>query len=116
KKTKLEAYSNPRKAGIIAITLDKDDELIEVEITDGQLEILLATKQGKSIRFQEQEAREVGRSARGVRGMRLGKGDEVIAMVVVRPKSSLLTVTELGFGKRTPLEEYRVQGRGGSGI
>ena len=116
KKTSLVAYSNPRKAGIIAITLEKGDELIEVALTDGEREILLVTKQGKAIRFPEEQAREVGRSARGVRGIRLGKGDEVIAMQIVQPKSTLLTVTELGFGKRTDLGEYRLQSRGGKGI
>jgi DNA gyrase subunit A len=116
KKTKLDAYSNPRKAGIIAITLEKGDELIEAEITDGKQQLLLATRQGKAIRFSEQQAREVGRGARGVRGMRLGKGDDVISMVLVRPKGWLLTVTQLGFGKMTPMEEYRLQSRGGKGI
>jgi DNA gyrase subunit A len=116
KKTSLDAYANPRKAGVIAITLEKGDELIEVEITDGEREVLLLTKQGKAIRFPEAQAREVGRSARGVRGIRLGKGDEVIAMVVVKPQSALLTVTALGFGKRTRMEEYRLQSRGGKGI
>jgi DNA gyrase subunit A len=116
KKTKLEAYSNPRKAGIIAITLDKGDELIEAELTDGKQELLLVTRLGQSIRFPEQDVREVGRSARGVRGIRLDKNDQVIAMVVVRPKSWLLTVTQLGFGKRTTMEDYRVQSRGGKGI
>ncbi|MBI3021100.1 MAG: hypothetical protein HYY59_03775 [Candidatus Omnitrophica bacterium] len=116
KKTKLDAYANPRKAGIIAITLEKGDELIEARVTDGERELLLATRQGKSIRFPETQAREVGRASRGVRGIRLGKGDEVIAMAVVQPKASLLTVTALGFGKRTELDEYRVQSRGGKGI
>jgi DNA gyrase subunit A len=115
KKTKLEQYSNPRKGGIIAITLEKGDELIEAEVTDGKREILLPTRLGKAIRFQEDQVREVGRSARGVRGMKLGKGDEIIAMVLAVPKGELLTVTELGFGKRTPIEEYRMQSRGGSG-
>jgi len=116
KKTKLDAYSNPRKTGIIAITLDKGDELIEAELTDGTRELVLITKQGKAIRFPEAQVREVGRSARGVRGIRLGKGDEVMAMALVRPKADLLTVTTLGFGKRTGLEEYRLQSRGGKGI
>jgi len=115
KKTALDAYANPRKAGIIAITLESGDELIEAEITDGKQELLLVTRQGKSIRFPEEQARDVGRSARGVRGIRLGKGDEVIAMVIARPKAELLTVTSLGFGKRTPGEEYRLQSRGGKG-
>ena len=116
KKTKLDAYANPRKAGIIAIILEKDDELIETKITDGSLELLLVTRQGKAIRCSEEQVREVGRSARGVRGIRLGKGDEVIAMALVKPKATLLTVTALGFGKRTDLEEYRLQSRGGKGI
>ena len=116
KKTKLDAYSNPRKGGIIAITLEKGDELIEVEITDGKQELLLITRQGKAIRFSEEQAREVGRSARGVRGIRLGKEDAVIAMQLVRKDAALLTVTTLGVGKRTFLKEYRVQSRGGKGI
>ncbi len=116
KKTALDAYANPRKAGIIAITLEKGDELIETVVTDGQQEILLMTKRGKAIRFSETQAREVGRSARGVRGIRLGQGDAVISMTLAQPKSELLTVTELGFGKRSPVEEYRLQSRGGKGI
>ncbi len=116
KRTSLDAYSNPRKGGIIAITLEPKDHLIEAEITDGKQELALITKQGKAIRFPESQAREVGRSARGVRGINLGKGDEVISMAIVRPKAELLTVTTLGFGKRSPLEAYRVQSRGGKGI
>jgi DNA gyrase subunit A len=116
KKTGLSAYSNPRKAGIIAITLEPGDALIEAEVTDGEQELLLVTRQGKAIRFPEAQTREVGRSARGVRGIRLGKGDQVIAMALVRPKAELLTVTAQGFGKRTPLEAYRLQSRGGKGI
>ena len=116
KKTTLDAYSNPRKGGIIAITLEKGDALIEARITDGKQELLLITRQGKAIRCPEAQVRGVGRSARGVRGMRLGKGDEVIAMAIVRPKADLLTVTALGFGKRSALEEYRSQSRGGKGI
>ncbi|HBH96196.1 MAG TPA: intein-containing DNA gyrase subunit A [Candidatus Omnitrophica bacterium] len=116
KKTKLEAYSNPRKAGIIAITLDAGDELIETRIVDPTRELSLITKQGKAIRFSEEQAREMGRSARGVRGIRLGKTDEVVSMAIVQPKDTLLTVTRLGFGKRTPVEEYRLQSRGGKGI
>ncbi len=116
KKTKLDAYANPRKAGIIAITLDAGDELIEAELTDGKRELLLLTRKGKAIRCSEEEAREVGRSARGVRGIRLDKGDEVIAMVLGTARAELLTVTQLGFGKRSPIEEYRIQSRGGKGI
>jgi len=116
KKTRLEAYANPRKAGIIAVTLEQGDALIEARITDGNQELVLITKQGKAIRFPEAQVREVGRSARGVRGIRLGKGDEVISMAVVDPKADLLTVTSLGFGKRSKFEEYRLQSRGGKGI
>ncbi len=116
KKTKLDAYANPRKAGIIAITLEKGDELIEAEVTDGSRELVLVTQQGKAIRFPESQVREVGRSGRGVRGIRQGKGDAVIAMVLAREKSDLLTVTAFGFGKRTSFEAYRLQSRGGKGI
>ncbi|MBI4354211.1 MAG: DNA gyrase subunit A, partial [Candidatus Omnitrophica bacterium] len=116
KKTKLEAYSNPRKAGIIAITLDSGDELIEARIVSPKQELSLITTQGKAIRFPEEQLREVGRSARGVRGIRLGKADEVVSMAIIDPKGTLLTVTRLGFSKRTPTEEYRVQSRGGKGI
>ncbi len=116
KKTTLDAYSNPRKGGIIAITLEPNDALIEAKITDGAAELLLVTKLGKAIRFREDQAREVGRSARGVRGMRLDKKDEVVAMALVNPKADVLTVTALGFGKRSPFEDYRLQSRGGKGI
>ncbi|MCM8778220.1 MAG: DNA gyrase subunit A [Candidatus Omnitrophica bacterium] len=116
KKAPLEAFSHPRKGGIIGITLEKGDELIEVELTQGKEEIFLATQQGKAIRFSEEEIRPMGRSARGVRGIRLGKNDRVIAMELVKKDATLLTVTALGFGKRTPVEEYRSQSRGGKGI
>ncbi len=116
KKTKLEAYSNQRKAGIIAITLEKGDELINVQVTIAASEVVLITKLGQSIRFADTQVRETGRSSQGVRGIRLDKNDEVIAMAVVQPKADLLTVTELGFGKRSSFEEYRLQSRGGRGI
>ena len=116
KKTKLEAYSNQRKAGIIAITLEKGDELINVQVTVEASEVVLITKLGQSIRFADTQMRETGRSSQGVRGIRLDKDDEVIAMAVVQPKADLLTVTELGFGKRSAFEEYRLQSRGGRGI
>ena len=116
KKTRLDAYANPRKAGIIAITLEQGDELIETAVIGREHEVLLATRQGLAIRFPDDQVREVGRSARGVRGMRLGKGDRVIAMALVEPKAELLTLTTLGFGKRTKVEEYRLQSRGGKGI
>ncbi|MBM3244633.1 MAG: DNA gyrase subunit A [Candidatus Omnitrophica bacterium] len=116
KKTKLEAYGNPRKAGIIGITLEKNDALIGVKLTDGKQELLIGTRQGKAIRFSEIKVRDMGRGAKGVRGVSLGKKDEVIDMVVAQEKSEILTVTSLGFAKRTTLEEYRLTSRGGKGV
>jgi DNA gyrase subunit A len=116
KKTRLDAYGNPRKAGIIGITLDKGDELIGVELTDGKQELLIATRQGKAIRFSESKVRDMGRQAGGVRAISLVKKDEVIDMVIPQKDSSILTVTELGFAKRTPIKEYRLTSRGGKGI
>ena len=116
KKTTLEAYSHPRKGGIIGITLEKGDELIGVEMTDGKREILLATREGKAIRFPESQVRDMGRSAKGVKGITLAKKDEVIAMSVADPEATILTVTSLGFGKRSQFKEYRTQSRGGKGI
>jgi len=116
KKTALSAYSNPRKGGIIGMGLEKDDELIGVELTKGDDEILLATKEGKAIRFKESQVREMGRAAKGVRGIRLGKKDACIAMEIVRADQTVLTVTGQGFGKRTSFKEYRLQSRGGKGI
>lgn len=116
KKTELAAFSNPRKGGIIGITIEKDDELIGVKLTDGQKELTLATKEGKAIRFPEDHVRDMGRGAKGVRGIRLGKKDVLIAMEVVEKDATLLTVTDNGFGKRTDFSEYRVQSRGGKGI
>jgi DNA gyrase subunit A len=116
KKTKLDAYSNPRKGGIIGITLDKDDELIGVELTDGKKELLIGTRQGKAIRFQEIKVRDMGRAAGGVRAISLAKKDSVIAMILADKDSAVLTVTELGFAKRTPFKEYRLTSRGGKGI
>jgi DNA gyrase subunit A len=118
KKTELSAYGNPRQGGIIALSLDQGDKLIAVDVTDGQREILLGTKQGITIRFKEEEVRSMGRTAHGVRGITLEQGDEVIGMETITPDSTtaILTVTEGGYGKRTPVTEYRVQGRGGKGI
>ncbi|TRZ93558.1 DNA gyrase subunit A [bacterium] len=116
KKTKLDAYGNPRKGGIIGITLDKADELIGVELTDGKQELLIGTRQGKAIRFLEDKVRDMGRQAGGVRAISLAKKDEVIDMVVARQGSAILTVTELGFAKRTTIEEYRLTSRGGKGV
>ena len=118
KKTELSAYGNPRQGGIIALSLDNGDKLIGVELTDGQREILLGTRRGITIRFKEEEVRPIGRTAHGVRGITLEGGDEVIGMETITPDSTtaILTVTEGGYGKRTPVTEYRVQGRGGKGI
>jgi len=116
KKTTLSAYSRPRVTGIKAISLGDEDEVIGVKLTDGEQEILLATRKGKAIRFSEKDVRRMGRTAAGVRGIRLGKGDEVIAMEVPFAEASLLTITENGYGKRTRIEEYRLQGRGGKGV
>lgn len=116
KKTTLTAFKNPRKAGLIAITLGKEDELIGAKLTNGNQEILLATQLGKAVRFAENKVRDMGRAARGVKGIRLGKQDVVVGMNVAHPKATLLTVTEKGFGKRTPFDQYRQQSRGGKGI
>ncbi len=121
KKTKLSAFSNPRKAGIVGITLDKGDRLIATVLSNGKNEILLATKNGKSLRFPEKQIRDTGRAARGVRGIHLASGDEVMSMIVFPPDigktaSTLLTVTSLGFTKRSDFNDYRIQSRGGKGI
>ncbi len=116
KNTSLSAFDKPRAGGIIAITLGKGDTLVSAEITDGKQDVLLATKQGKSIRFPEKQVREVGRAGKGVKGIRLGKNDMVIGMEVVKEGKCLLTATEKGYGKRTKLTAYRRQGRGGKGI
>ncbi|HEY5627403.1 MAG TPA: DNA gyrase subunit A, partial [Nitrospira sp.] len=118
KKTELSAYSNPRQGGIIALGLEEGDKLIGVHVTDGQREILLGTKQGITIRFKEEDVRPMGRTAYGVKGITLEEGNEVIGMETITPDSTtaILTVTEGGYGKRTPVTEYRVQGRGGKGI
>ena len=116
KKTVLTAYSHPRTGGIIAVRLDEDDSLIGIEVTDGQQDIVLGTRNGKLIRFSEKDVRAVGRVSRGVQGIRLVGDDEVVGMEVVTPDATLLTVTENGYGKRTRTEEYRRQTRGGQGI
>ena len=116
KKTELTAYGNPRQGGIIALTLDDNDELIRVGVTHGDQDIFLGTRQGYALRFNEADARSIGRTARGVIGIRLEEGDEVIGMEVLNSGSSILTVSESGYGKRTSATEYRVQGRGGKGL
>lgn len=117
KKTALEAFSRPRADGIIAIDVVEGDELLEAHLTDGDTDIILAASNGRAIRFHEAEARPMGRNTRGVRGMRIGRGDEVVGMIAVRREgASVLTVSANGFGKRSPLSDYRVQARGGKGI
>ena len=118
KKTNLKEYSNVRVGGIMAVNLDEGDKLIAVSLTDGKQDVLLASRNGKSIRFREEEARPMGRVTRGVRGMTLEENDVVIGMEIVNDMtgSTLFTVTENGFGKRTELTEYRLQSRGGRGV
>ncbi|MBW3022972.1 DNA gyrase subunit A [Candidatus Woesearchaeota archaeon] len=116
KKTNLIEYSRPRKGGIIAITLEDNDDLIEVAMTSGKDQIMLATLNGMAARFDENDVRPCGRSARGVRGIKLKSGDEVIGMVIADDKQALLTITENGYGKRSPVADYRLIGRGGSGV
>ena len=116
KKTALEAYSNPRSGGIIAIHLDDADELISTKLTDGKQHLFIGTKMGKAIHFPENQIREMGRTARGIRGIKISKQDEVVGMEVVAPHTQILTVTANGYGKRTQASEYRIQNRGGSGI
>ena len=116
KKTNLTDFDTARKGGLIAITLDEDDELIGVKKTNGERYVILGTRQGISIAFAEDDVRAMGRVARGVRGIRLNDGDEVIGMDNLKRDAEVLTVTAEGFGKRTPTVEYRLQSRGGKGI
>ena len=116
KKTDLRAYRRPRADGIIAMGVGAEDEVIAAELTDGDGQIFIATRDGMAIRFPEAHARAIGRTSQGVRGISLRAGDEVVSMAVVKPGGTLLTVTERGYGKRTKLDEYRVQTRGGVGI
>jgi DNA gyrase subunit A len=119
KKTDLMSYSHPRSGGIIALTLDPGDELISACLTDGTKEILLSSREGKAIRFAEEEARAIGRTARGVKGITLGQDDFLVSMDIITPGTlgaSILSVTENGFGKRSPIDEYPLQSRGGKGV
>ena len=117
KKTPLNAYANPRAGGIIAISVDEGDELLSANLTDGKQELFMATSQGQAIRYPETDVRSMGRGAYGVIGMRLVEGDAVVEMDVLRPDAgTILTVTGKGYAKRTEVAEYRLQGRGGSGI
>ena len=116
KKTALAAYSNPRGKGVIAINLDEGDELIAVRKTSGSNDLIIGTRNGLAIKFNEEDVREMGRTARGVRGIRLTKGDEVVAGVFVEEKTTILTAAENGYGKRTRTEDYPVHHRGGKGV
>jgi DNA gyrase subunit A len=117
KKTELMAYSNPRAGGIIAVNVRDGDELIGAEITGGNNEILLTTRFGQAIRFKEEDVRETGRGATGVIGIRLEDNDEVVSLEVIENRNAqILTVTEMGYGKRTPVSEYRLTARGGKGV
>jgi len=116
KKTELSEFSNPRSTGIIAINIEKGDNLIGVELTTGKDEIVLVTKSGKSIRFSETHCRPMGRNTRGVTGVRLAPKDEVVGLTTVSERTTFLLVTEKGYGKRSEFTDYRVQGRGGKGI
>jgi len=121
KKTNLSFFSNPRKGGIVGITLEKDDMLIGTALSSGKSEIILATREGKALRFPEKNIRDMGRSAKGVRGINLAKNDEVVSMIVFPPDiaktgSTLLTVTQKGYAKRSDFNDYRIQTRGGKGI
>lgn len=116
KKTSLEEYDSSRKDGIIALSLDEEDELIGVKLTTGQDEVILATQEGMAIRFPEEEVRKMGRTARGVKGIKLRPKDKVVGMDVIKKDADLLFVTEKGFSKRTSLSEFRTQSRGGRGM
>lgn len=116
KKTNIMAYSRPRRGGIIAINLDDGDNLINAKLTDGEQQIILATKNGMAVKFSEKDARSIGRTSHGVIGIRLKGKDEVIGMVIADDNQTLLTITKNGFGKRTKISEYRLINRGGTGV
>jgi DNA gyrase subunit A len=116
KKTSLAEFSNPRKTGIIAIKIEPDDELIEAVLTEGDSEVVIGTSQGKAVRFHESDVRPMGRAAQGVRGVSLPEGAWVVGMIVAREEGCVLTVTERGYGKRSPINEYRLTKRGAQGV
>lgn len=118
KKTKLEAYSRPRANGVNAIVIREDDQLIEAKLTSGKAEIMIASREGKAIRFNEDTVRPVGRTSMGVRGIALEEGNDAVGMICVEPdsKQDVLVLSENGFGKRTDLDEYRITNRGGKGV
>jgi DNA gyrase subunit A len=116
KKTELPAFSNPRAGGIIAMGVEAGDSVIAVQVSDGKNEVFIGTSDGMSIRFPETDVRPMGRTAYGVRGIALRADDTVVAMEVLTPGGTILSVTEQGYGKRTEIDEYRIQSRGGIGI
>ncbi|MBR2954125.1 MAG: DNA gyrase subunit A [Clostridia bacterium] len=116
KRTELDAYKNIRKSGIIAINLDEGDELRWVKLTDGEQNLMVATRKGMSICFKENDARAIGRTARGVRAITLADGDEVVGMVIFGNEGKVLTISEKGYGRRSDVSNYRVQNRGGKGL
>lgn len=116
KKTELMSYSNPRRDGIIALALEDDDEVIGVRLTDGQQEVLLSTKSGQAIRFPEDEVRATGRGTYGVKGISIDEDDAVVSLETINREATLLTVSSRGYGKRSEVEGYRIQSRGGKGI
>lgn len=116
KKTALIEFSRPRSSGIIAISLEENDRLIGVNITDGQQDVMLFSRRGKAVRFNEEKVRAVGRTAQGVRGIKLTEGDEVISLIIAYDGGTVLTATVNGFGKRTPIEDYPTKGRGTQGV
>ncbi|HEB99478.1 MAG TPA: DNA gyrase subunit A, partial [Thiotrichales bacterium] len=115
KKTPLSAFSRPRASGIIAVELREGDHLVDVEVTDGTRDVMLFSDAGKAIRFRETDVRPMGRTAAGVRGIKLLPGQQVIALIIV-DEGDVLTATENGYGKRTPVDDYPVHGRGGQGV
>jgi len=116
KKVPLSEFARQRTKGKIALELDKDDQLVGVDITDGEKEVVLLTDAGKAIRFHEKEVRPMGRTARGVRGIKLKQGQKLISLIIAQPKGCILTATEKGYGQRTSLEDYRATGRSGQGV
>jgi len=116
KKTPLSAFSNPRRGGIVAIGVEAEDALIDAVVTDGTQDIILSKRNGKAIRFKETDVRPMGRTAFGVRGVTLEENDAVVGVIAVRREASILVATEHGYGKRSPISEYRITGRGGKGI
>jgi len=116
KKTALPDFDTKRKGGLVAIRLDPDDDLVSVKPTTGNQDVIIATAQGKALRFNERDVRSMGRNTRGVRGIDLAKGDTVIGMDVVKEDRDFLVVTENGFGKRTPLDQYRTYSRARKGV